>query len=181
MRQRRWSEIVFPQPLILILGPKNKLASLEESHNYTYNWRNIHYVSMENSTYLYSIYLHIKTIMFITQKIYVVWWKSYSKIQQIRLRKRINYSSIVMWKINRQAYERMEVILIYACPVPKFLDNLRIMALIRQRHFVWSGGLWEGGWKELESEKRTSPLLPLAPPPPIVVPLDAFVTPSLIL
>lgn len=46
-------KIVLLKPLVLILGPKKKLASLEDSHNYTYNWRNIHYVFMENSTYLY--------------------------------------------------------------------------------------------------------------------------------
>lgn len=158
-------KIVLPQPLVLILGPKNKLASLEDSHNYTYNWRNIHYVFMENSTYIYSIYLHIKTIMFITRKIYVVWWKSHSKIQQIRLWKCINYSSIVMWKIKWQAYARMEVILIYACPVPKFLDNLRIMALIRQRHFVWSGVMGGGvgkSWRvKREHPPAPSPLLSL--------------------
>lgn len=125
------------------------------------------------------MYSYIKTIMFITREVYFLWWKAHSKIQQIRLRKCINYSSIVMCKIKWQAYERMEVILIYACPVPKFLDSLRIMALIRQRHFVWSG-FRGGGWKELEGEKRTSPCS-LSPTTSSVVPLDAFVTPSLIL
>lgn len=95
--------------------------------------------------------------------------------QVTKMYKLFIYSDV---KIKWQAYERMEVILIYVCPVPKFLDSLRIMALIRQRHFVGSG-LRRGGVGKSWRVKREHPLC--SPPPPIVVPLDAFVTPSLIL
>lgn len=78
----------------------------------------------------------------------------------------------------------MEVILIYACPVPKFLDSLRIMALIRQRHFVWSGVMGGGVGKSWRVKREHPPLLPRPPHPPptqSVVPLHASFTPSLIL